>query len=147
MLRRADGRLQMVAVYIYKDYLEVNYQHQIVAKHKILFDKRYHRVSAEGYHQSSIQAKKTIISETEKILRNENDILSHYIDALKKQVRGRGEAKLQRLLNLMRLYPKEAFLQAITQAKQYGLYDMNRLENMILQCVFSEFFRLENEDI
>jgi hypothetical protein len=38
----------------------------------------------------------------------------------------------------MRLYPKEAFLKAIAQAKQYGLYDLNRLENIILQSVVSD---------
>ena len=136
-----------VEVYIYKDYLEVNYQHQIVAKHKLVVNKRYYRVPADGYHQSLIQFRNKMISETEKILRSENEILNHYIDELKKHVRGRGDSKLQRLLNLMRLYPKEAFLKAISSAKHYGLYDLNRLENIILQFVTNDFFQLEDEDL
>jgi hypothetical protein len=136
-----------VEVYIYKDYLEVNYQHQIVAKHTLVMDKRYYRVPADQYHRSLLQTRKKMMSETEKLLRNENEILNQYIDELKKHVRGRGDSKLQRLLNLMRLYPKEAFLKAIAQAKQYGLYDLNRLENIILQSVTNEFFQLEEEDI
>jgi hypothetical protein len=138
---------KMVEVYIYKDYLEVNYQHQIVAKHKLVFDKRHTRLPADNYHQSLIQSRKKVTSETEKILRSENGILNQYIDGLKKHVRGRGDSKLQRLLNLMRLYPKDAFLKAIAQAKRYGLYDINRLENIILQFVTNEFFKLEDEDL
>jgi hypothetical protein len=135
-----------VEVYVYKDHLEVNYQHQIVAKHKLVIDKRYYRAPADRYHQTLIQSRRKMISETEKILRSENEILNQYLDEFKKHVRGRGDSKLQRLLTLMRLYPKEAFLQAISQAKQYGLYDLNRLENIILQFVTNEFFQL-GEDI
>jgi len=136
-----------IEVYIYKDYLEVNYQHQIVAKHKIVFDRRYYRLPADNYHQSLVQSRKKMISDTEKTLQSENEMINQYVDGLKKHVRGRGDAKLQRLLNLMRLYPRDAFLKAISQAKQYGLYDLNRLENIILQFVTNEFFQLEGDDI
>lgn len=138
---------KIVEVYIYKNYLEINYQNKVVAKHELVNDKRYYRIPADHYHQSLLQERKKIMSETEQILRGENQILNEYIDELKKHVQGRGTAKLQRLLNLMRLYPKEAFLKAIVQAKQYGLYDLNRLENIILQCVTDDFFQLGEDNL
>lgn len=136
-----------VEVYVYKNYLEVNYQYKIVAKHQLVIDKRFYRVPAGQYHKSLIQERKKIISETEQILRCENEMLNQYVNELKKHVQGRGTAKLQRLLNLMRLYPKEAFSKAIAQAKQYGLYDLNRLENIILQFVTNDFFQLGEDDL
>ncbi len=136
-----------VEVYIYKNYLEVNYQHKIVAKHPIAFDKKYYRLPADQYHQSLIQSRKKVMSEAEGLLRNDNEIIGQYIDELKKRVRGRGIQAMQRLLNLMRLYPKEAFLKAVAQAKQYGLYDINRLETIILQFVTNEFFQLGDEEV
>jgi Homeodomain-like domain len=136
-----------VEVYIYKNYLEVNYQHKIVAKHPLALGMKYYRLPADQYHQSLVQSMEKVMSEAEGVLRNENEIISQYIDELKKRVRGRGIQAIQRLLNLMRLYPKEAFLKAVAQAKQYGLYDINRLENIILQFVTDEFFQLGEEDI
>jgi hypothetical protein len=125
----------------------VNYQHKIVAKHPLAFCKKYYRLPADQYHQSLVQSRKKVMSEAEGILRNENEIIGQYIDELKKRVRGRGIQAMQRLLNLMRLYPREAFLKAVAQARHYGLYDINRLETIILQFVTNEFFQLGEEDI
>ncbi len=41
----------------------------------------------------------------------------------------------------------EPFLKAVVQAKHYGLYDINRLETIILQFVTNEFFQLGERDI
>jgi transposase len=131
-----------VDVYVYKSHLEVNYQHEIVATHPLVIGEKYRRLPADKYHRPLMYAKKKPITETERDLRGKNEILDQYIDELKKHVRGRGVHVLQRLLNLQRTYPEEAFLKAITQAKQYGLYDIRRLETIILQFVSDEFFKL-----
>jgi len=62
---------------------------------------------------------------------------------LKKRSPGRGVAKLKRLLNLQRTYPAAPFLDAIEQAAKYGLYDLGRLEALILKQVAGSFFDLE----
>lgn len=67
------------------------------------------------------------------------------MDKLKKHIRGRGVHIFKRLLNFQRTYPEEAFIKAISQADQYGLYDIHRLENLILKFVTDEFFQLENK--
>ena len=65
---------------------------------------------------------------------------------LRKRSSGRGIQRLRRLLNLKRDYPPEAFFAAITKALEYGLYDLNRLEKLIIDHVAGDFFRLVQED-
>jgi chemotaxis protein CheD len=43
-------------------------------------------------------------------------------------------------LELKRTYPSEPFLAAVVQALQYGVFDLNRLERLILERVAGEFF-------
>jgi hypothetical protein len=47
---------------------------------------------------------------------------------------------------MLRDYPREAFLGAIEEAGRYGLYDLDRVERMILHRVTREYFRLEEND-
>jgi len=52
---------------------------------------------------------------------------------------------MRRLLDLKRTYPPQAFQKAILEALRYGLYDLPRLEQMILSEVQGDFFNI-NED-
>jgi hypothetical protein len=62
---------------------------------------------------------------------------------LKKRSRGQGVVKLRRLLDLQRAYPQEAFIAAVSKAAKYGLYDLGRLEKIILDNIGGgEFFNL-----
>jgi hypothetical protein len=53
---------------------------------------------------------------------------------------------MRRLLDLKRTYPPEAFEKAILQALRYGLYDLSRLEQMILSQVQGDFFPLGEDE-
>jgi hypothetical protein len=68
------------------------------------------------------------------------------VDGIKKRSHGTGKRKLQRLLDLKRTYPADAFEKAIEEALHYGLYDLARLENMILSYVAGDFFKIEEQD-
>jgi hypothetical protein len=48
--------------------------------------------------------------------------------------------QLRRLLELKRTYPAEPFLAAVEQALEYGLFDLSRLERLILERVAGDFF-------
>ena len=52
---------------------------------------------------------------------------------------------MQRLLNLKRTYPQDAFIKAIKQAHQYGMYDLNRLEELIIKSVAGNYFNLTGD--
>ena len=49
---------------------------------------------------------------------------------------------MRRLLELQRTYPKAPFLAAVRQAAHFGMYDLGRLEKLVLQQVAGEFFAL-----
>ncbi len=50
---------------------------------------------------------------------------------------------LRQLLRLVREYPREPLLGAVREAARYGLYDLDRLERMILRRVTREYFLLD----
>ncbi len=72
--------------------------------------------------------------------------IAPYIENLKRRGRKVVALQLRQLLRMLRDYPREAFLGAIEEADRYGLYDLDRVERMILRRVRSEYFRLEDHD-
>ena len=53
---------------------------------------------------------------------------------------------LRQLLRMLREYPHEPFLSAVAEAAQYGLYDLDCVERMILRRVQRDFFLLEGNN-
>ena len=72
--------------------------------------------------------------------------LAAYVESLKRRGRKVVALLLRQLLRMLRDYPREAFLGAIEEAGRYGLYDLDRVERMILRRVAREYFRLEGGD-
>jgi transposase len=66
--------------------------------------------------------------------------MATYVAALKKRAHGRGTTALRRLLRMLREYPRAPFLDAVRAAEQYGLFDLDRLERMVLRGVAKDFF-------
>lgn len=69
--------------------------------------------------------------------------LAEYVAGLKQHSRKVITLALRQLLRLVREYPREPLLGAVREAAQYGLYDLDRLERMILRRVTREYFLLE----
>ena len=67
-------------------------------------------------------------------------------EALKRKGRKVVTLALRQLLRLLREYPREPFLSAIAEASQYGLYDLDRVERMILRRVARDYFLLDDND-
>lgn len=91
------------------------------------------RGQRRGKHQPCI--------EQEKLLKAE-PLLSPYVDGLIKRVRGHAVSAMRRLLRMLDDYPREPFLRAIDIAHQYGMYDLERLERMVLRNVAEQYFVL-----
>jgi hypothetical protein len=66
--------------------------------------------------------------------------LAVYVAALARHAHGRGVRALQRLLRMVREYPRQPVLDAIREAEQFGLYDLDRIERMILRRIDREYF-------
>jgi len=129
------------------DRVEVFFKDQKVADHPRLLDKRETRITAKGHHPPfNRQRAHEGPCPEEKTLRGQHEWLDPYVEELKRRSRGRGVMPLRRLLDLKRTYPPEAFAKAVGQALRYGLYDLARLEQMILSQVAGDFFTLEEEE-
>ncbi len=72
--------------------------------------------------------------------------IAGYVECLKQKGRKVITLQLRHLLRLLREYPREPFLGAIAEAAQFGLYDLDRVERMILRRVAREYFLLEDNN-
>jgi hypothetical protein len=72
--------------------------------------------------------------------------IAAYVTALKQKGRKVIALALRQLLRLLKEYPREPFLAAVREAAQYGLYDLDRLERMILRRVARDYFLLPDTD-
>ena len=70
--------------------------------------------------------------------------LSGYLNALKQYV-GERRAPLRRLLSMLRDYPRDAFLAAVADAERYRLFELDRLETMVLRRIADDYFPLDLE--
>lgn len=69
--------------------------------------------------------------------------LAGYVAALKRRPGKVVALTLRQLLRMLREYPREPLLAAIEEAARYGLYDLDRLERMVLRRIAREYFVLD----
>ena len=70
--------------------------------------------------------------------------VSSYLQALKQHAGGR-RWPLRRLLSMLQEYPRDAFLSALAEAERYRLFDLDRLEKMVLRQIADDYFVLALE--
>lgn len=128
------------------DRVEIYFKRQKVADHCRCLDKRETRITAPEHHPPlhRQQAHEGPCPE-EKTLVGQSERLDQYVEEMKKRSRGRGVKALRKLLDLKRTYPPEAFEKALSEALRYRLFDLTRLEQMILSEVQGDFFTLDEE--
>lgn len=132
-----------VEVLKYWDRVVIYHGRKVVAEHGRILEGRDKRRTRPGHH-GPINRKKAHQGPCmeEKTLTGQCDSLDRYVAELKKRARGRGLVKLRRLLDLKRTYPRAPFHAAVEEALRYGLYDLARLEKMILYKTGGDFFNL-----
>jgi hypothetical protein len=133
---------QSVTLYKYPAELHVYHRGLCVATHPRLIGQRDAKCTAPDHHSIPARASRTPGVEAQ--LLQEYPELEAYARALKQRGHGRGVRALKRLVELQRTYPRPAFEAAVKQAAYYGLYDLGRLEKLILQKVAGEFFALDD---
>jgi hypothetical protein len=72
--------------------------------------------------------------------------LADYVAALKQRGHKVVGIALRQLLRMVREYPREPLLAAIQEAGRYGLYDLDRLERMILRRITRDYFLLDESN-
>jgi len=71
--------------------------------------------------------------------------LAAYVAGLKARSSGRGVLVLKRLLGMVRDYPRQALLKAVAEALVYGMFDLARLDGMVLRNVRQDYFVVAGE--
>ena len=126
--------------------LKVYFRGALVAEHG-LCEKRDQRITLDAHRQRRfLRESRQGTSAQEDLLRGRNPLLDTYLDRLKTRVPGRGVHAMKRLLHLVRTYPEEAFSTALQHAHHYGLFDLHRLEKLVLDEVAGDYFQLAGEE-
>lgn len=123
------------------------FQGKEIAHHPRLIGVRDKRSILKGHHKHPrYNTHSKGPSSEEMQLRGHSPILDRYVNTLKHHLPGRGMQGMKRLLQMKQRYPEEAFMSAIKRAEQYGLFDLKRLEHMILEQVRGDFFQLFEDE-
>ncbi len=134
---------QTVTVYKHPAQVHIHHRGGAVAIHPRLIGQRDARSTDPTHHRIPTRASRS--PEIESQLLRGSPELQAYARALGQRGHGRNVRALRRLLELQRTYPKEPFLAAVRQAAHFGLYDLGRLEKLILQQVAGNFFALNDD--
>lgn len=70
--------------------------------------------------------------------------IADYLAALKQRGRKVTGLAVRQLWRMVREYPRPPLLAAVEEAAHYGLYDLDRLERMILRRIARDYFLLES---
>jgi hypothetical protein len=124
-----------------KDRLDAYLGPRLVASHLKVAGKTSLRVTLPEHRPPRGQMTQRTSPEETELLQMEPPI-REYAAALKKHSAGRGTLALRRLIALYREYPKEALSKAAATALEYGLFDLERLERLILRTIAKDYFVL-----
>jgi transposase len=124
-----------------KDTIEIYRGPRLVATHKRMIEPtgRKYRLP-EHRHRRGQGPKRSDTAPEEKLLLAKIPEIATYVQALKKRYGGPATVALRRLYRMAEDYPRQALLDAIQSAAQYGLYDLERVESMILRKLAREYF-------
>jgi hypothetical protein len=130
-----------------RDHIEIQYGSRQTVRHDHIAEPIGKRITLSEHRPPRGQGiKRTDPRPEEKTLGEMVPGIAGYITVLKKQGRKYITLALRQLLRMAREYPREAFLSAVAEAARYGLYDLDRLERMILRRIASDYFQLDTKD-
>jgi transposase len=129
-----------------KDKIEIYDGPRLVASHaRVISDTRQRVILAEHRPPRGTMQKQGPSTQEQALLKLCPE-LAGYIEQLKKRSGGRGTLALRRLLRMLTDYPREPFMAAVKTASDFGLYDLERLERMVLRAIAKEYFIIPRMD-
>jgi transposase len=126
--------------------IEVYEGPRLVASHGRVLEPRGVRVTDPAHRPRRGERPPASVPAEEQELLLAQPALGGYVAALKKHASGRGTLALRRLLKMVRDYPPGPLLSAVSRAEQYGLFDLDRLERMVLKQIATDYFVLPTQD-
>jgi hypothetical protein len=124
--------------------IEIQLDARHVVRHARIVDAEHQRVTLAAHRPPrGVRAPRPDPHPEEQAILAAAPELADYLAALKQRSRKLVTLALRQLLRLVREYPREALLGAVRKAARYGLYDLDRLERMILRRVARDYFLLD----
>jgi len=125
--------------------IELDPRH-IVAHDRVLTPPNQRIMRAEHRPPRGVGVKHSESHPEEKALIEAAPEIAPYISELKQKGRKAITLALRQMLRLLREYPRQPFLAAVAEAARYGLYDLDRLERMILRRVARDYFLIGEKE-
>jgi Mu transposase-like protein len=130
-----------------KDKLEIQLDARSLVTHTRVVDQQQQRLTLPEHRPPRGQGvKRGDPHPEEQAILNAAPELADYVGALKQRGRKVVGLALRQLLKMVREYPRAPLLAAVKEAAHYGLYDLDRLERMILRRIASDYFVLDAGD-
>ena len=132
---------RQVEVHELKDRVEIFEGPRVVASHVRPWDGPERMVADPSHRPPRGQGRKAQVEppEISELARLAPE-LSAYFEALRAKMPGRGTVAARRLLRLVRDYPRAPLFTAAKTALHYGLFDLERLERLVLRGIAGEIF-------
>lgn len=128
-----------------KDKIEIQLDARSLVTHSRITDAEHQRILLAQHRPPRGQGlARTQPHPEEKAILAAVPEIADYVAAVKQRSRKVPGLALRQLLRFVREYPRKPLLAAVAEAGRYGLYDLDRLERMILQRVAREYFLLDD---
>jgi transposase len=129
-----------------KDKVEIQLDARNLGTHQRIAEAEHQRVMLPQHRPPRGQGiKRTDLHPEEQVILKAVPEIADYVMALKKHGHKLVALALRQLLRLVRDYPREPLLAAVREAARYGLYDLDRVERMILRRVARDYFLLNDD--
>ena len=128
-----------------KDKVEIQLDARNLVTHSRMAEAEHQRITLAPHRPPRGQGlKRTDPHPEEQVILKAAPEMAGYVAALKQHSRKLVVLALRQLLRLLRDYPREPLLAAVREAARYGLYDLDRVERMILRRVARDYFLLKD---
>lgn len=134
---------RQVEVLASKDRVRVFDGHRLVCEHERAEDGAQQRLTLEQHREErrGLRMGKSSPSPQEVVLAAAAPELAEIAQQLKRRHPGRAIRALRRLHQLYLDYPTDALVEAVRRALEHGLYDLGRIESIVLGLLSGSFFR------
>ena len=127
-----------------KEQMEIYRGPRLVAVHRRVLEPtgRKYRLPEHRYKRGQVPPRADFAPD-ESILLEKLPEIAAYLQALKKRYPGHyATPRLRRLLKMVNDYPRPVLLEAFETARHYGLFDLERVEKLILRKLAREHFQI-----
>jgi hypothetical protein len=128
-----------------KNKIEIQLDARHIVTHQRVPEGEYQRITLAEHRPPRGQGiKRTDPHPEEQAILQAAPELSDYLAALKKRGHRYLTIALRQLLRIIREYPRPPVVAAVAEAARYGLYDLDRLERMVLRRIARDYFLLDD---